>query len=484
MKNMDKVLQQKAEIANKLNQAMKDGDEESFAQAFTDYTDILQEAVMAEAKGLVQAADNQVLAGRGVRALTSKENKFYQAFGEVMGSSNPKQAITDADMDLVLPETVIEAVFDDLTEEHPLLDAINFMPTSVLVKMIVNEQGRQLGKWGKLTSEIVKELTGGFKEMDLSQKKLSAFIPVSKSMIDLGPEWLDRYIRTILSEAIANGLEDGIINGTGLEEPVGMRKDPNSALDPADGFQLLPINPLNKIDTVSYGNILADLSKSPNGLNRKISQVLLLVNPVDYFRKIMPATSMKRADGTYVNNVFPFPTNPVQSVHIPEGEIVIGIGNRYFMALGTSKGGRIEYSDEYRFLEDERVYLTKLYGNGKPLDSVSFKRFDISNLQSYIDQVEVVNIGDARLADLSIGSLDLDPTFNKSTHYYTAATTDATNTITATPIDGEAAVEIDVDGTAVDNGSAATWASGDNTVTIIVTLGAETETYTVTVTKS
>jgi HK97 family phage major capsid protein len=484
MKNLDKTMEQKAEITNKLHQAMQEGDSETFAQAFNEYTEILQEAVMAEAKGLVEAADNKVLAGRGERALTSKERKFYQAFGEAMGSSNPKQAIAESEYDLVLPETVLEKVFEDLTEEHPLLDAINFMPTSVLVEMIVNEQGRQLGQWGKLTSEIVKELTGGFKKMNLNQKKLSAFFPVAKAMVDLGPAWLDRYVRTILQEAIANGLEDGIINGKGLEEPTGMRRDPNSALDPADGYELLGINALNKIDTVNYGNIAADLSKSDNDLNRKINELLMVVNPLDYFRKVMPATTTQDERGNYYKNLFPVSTRVVQSVHVPENEMVIGIGNRYFMALGTSKGGKIEYSDEYRFLEDERVFLTKLYGNGRPLDSGSFKRFDITALEPRVQEVEVTNFGDARLADLSIGGIALDPAFNKSIHDYDLSTTDATNTITATPVSNEASIAIDVDGTSVDNGNAATWSSGENIVTVTVTLGGLTETYTVTVTKS
>ena len=55
-----------------------------------------------------------------------------------------------------------------------------------------------------------------FDRLDLEQTKLSAFLPVCKAMLDLGPEWLDRYVRTILAEAIANGLEEGIISGRAL----------------------------------------------------------------------------------------------------------------------------------------------------------------------------------------------------------------------------------------------------------------------------
>ena len=52
LRNIDALNLKKSEIVAKLNQAMKDGDEEAFAQAFTEYTDILQEAVLAEARVL------------------------------------------------------------------------------------------------------------------------------------------------------------------------------------------------------------------------------------------------------------------------------------------------------------------------------------------------------------------------------------------------------------------------------------------------
>lgn len=499
MKNLDILSQKKAEIMVKMNQAIKDGNEEAFSQAFTEYTDMLQEAVMAEAKGLVQAADNTVLAGRGARTLTSQERKYYEGLAQAMQASNPKQAL--ADFKVVLPETVIDAIFEDITETHPLLEAINFQTTGALVEILVSTMdGRQLATWGKLTDKIVKELSAGFSTINLAQKKLSAFLPVCKAMLDLGPVWLDRYVRAHLSEAIFNGLEKAIVNGSGLDEPVGMRRNPNSALDPQAGYGLQPIRALNEITPETYGALLASLSVAPTGLQRTIREVVFLVSPADYFTKIFPATSYRKPDGVYNNDIFPFPTRLVQSVFVPPGEAVIGLGSRYFMGIGAGKGGRIEYSDEYHFLEDERMYLTKLYGDGKPLDSSSFIRLDISNLKPRPWKVEILNdplsttvindplnvsqVFDARLASLKIGSLALSPAFNKSVMVYTAMTTDATNTITAVTMDGEAGIAIKVNAAAHVNGTAVTWEAGENTVEITVTSGTETETYTVTVTKS
>ena len=91
---------------------------------------------------------------------------------------------------------------------------------------------------------------------------------------------------------------------------------------------------------------------------------------------------------------------------------------------------------------------------------------------------------DATLSALTIGSLTLSPTFAASTTSYTTSTTNASDNITATPTSSDANVVIKNGSTEVASGSAATWSAGSNTVTVKVTHGNETKTYTVTVTKS
>lgn len=90
----------------------------------------------------------------------------------------------------------------------------------------------------------------------------------------------------------------------------------------------------------------------------------------------------------------------------------------------------------------------------------------------------------ARLSGLAIGALTLTPEFDPDTTEYTATTTNATNTVTATPEDENATVTILNGSTPVENGAAATWATGANALTVTVKNGTAEETYTVTVTKS
>jgi len=500
MKNKDLVLKQKQEISARINAAVKSGDEAAFNTAFTEFTDLLQESVMAEAQGLIQAADNKILVGRGARALTSQESAYYEKVIGAMKSNSPQQALTL--IDETLPKTVIDAIFEDVIEAHPLLGAINFQNTGILTEILVSTaDGRHLATWGKLCDDIAKEVSAGTSHIDLEHNKLSAFIPICKAMLEIGPEWIDRYVRGILAEAIANGLEKAIIVGTGVSEPVGMTKDPNGVFHNVNGYPDLAPVVVTTITPATYGAIVAALSVGPNGLYRNVTELLMVVNPVDYFTKLIPAVTVRAADGTYVER-FPFPTRVIQSAYVPANKAVVGIAKRYFFGLGTGKGGKIEYSDHYKFIEDDRYYITKLYGDGKPLDSTSFKVLDITNLVPVIPDVHVTNTGfdatvtndtlsvlpvyDARLASLRIGAKTLSPAFNKSVMTYTLAATDATNTITAVAMDGEATIVIKLNTVEMDNGGTATWTGGGtpDTLTIDVTSGTETEQYVVTVTKA
>ena len=386
MKNKDTLQVEKTAILQKIQKAMKEDNTEDFTQSFGEFQTNIQESVMLEAQSMVQVADNTVLASRGVRQLTSEENKYYQAVIEAMRSNSPKQAL--ADLTPVLPITTIDAVFDDLMAAHPLLNVINFQNTSGLIEYIVNTNTKQLAAWGVLTSTIVTELTSGFKKINMTLMKLSAFLPVAKSMLDLGPAWLDRYVRAILSEAIAFGLEAAIINGTGLNMQIGMNRQVQEGVVVTGGvYPLKTTVAVTKLDPTSYGTLLATMAIDAKGNPRVVNSVIMIVNPQDYLLRVVPATTVKDANGQYVNNVFAFPTTVIQSTEIPAGKAIFGLANRYFMGIGTAKSGKIEFSDEYHFLEDERVYLVKLYGYGMPLDNTAFVYADISALVPTIQTV-------------------------------------------------------------------------------------------------
>lgn len=384
MKNKDLLQAEKAAILQKFSDAIKADDSEAFIQAFTELSESIQQSVMDEARGMVQAADTTVLASRGVRQLTSEENQYYQAMIDAMKSSNPQQAVTL--IDDVLPKTTIDAIFDDLTTNHPLLDAITFQNTGILTEILVSTSSG-VAAWGELTATISSELAGAFSVIELGQKKLSAFIPVAKAMLDLGPAWLDNYVRTLLSEALAAELEAAIVDGDGKGKPLGMTRALTGAVDGVYPRKT-PVA-VTKLDPTAFGTLANTISQGPNGKRRAVPEILMVVNPADYYIKVFPAVTPRTTDGSYSYGVFPYPVKVVVSPAVPANSAVFGLASRYFFGLGTQKGGRIEYSDEYKFLEDQRVYLIKMYGNGRALDANAFVLADITNLVPVIQQVTV-----------------------------------------------------------------------------------------------
>lgn len=102
----------------------------------------------------------------------------------------------------------------------------------------------------------------------------------------------------------------------------------------------------------------------------------------------------------------------------------------------------------------------------------------------YTVVVTRVEEADCTLSALTIGNLGLTPAFDKDVDEYIVSTTNATNTITATPTDEDATVSIVNGETPVESGSPASWVEGENIVTVTVTNGDDEKVYTVTVTHS
>lgn len=371
-----------------LVEALKSGDEAKIKEAWESFHGAVVETVKNDFADLQESHDAAVLANRGYRQLTSKETKWYQKVISAMKSADPKQAFTaiigsDNEED-IMPTTIIEDVYKNLKEEYPLLKAINFQYVGYVTKWILNDHSAQNAVWGAITAEITKEITSSFKVVDVKQNKLSAYAIVELGMLDLGPVFLDGYIRAVLSEAIMSGLELAIVGGTGVNEPIGLIKDIHEGVSysSSTGYPDKTAKKVTDFTPKSYGALVAQLATTEAGKKRKFNKVALVVNQTDYLTKIMPATTVLNTSGTYVNNLFPFPTDVYVSNAIDDGKAVLFLPDEYFLGMGGEKNGVIEYSDEYKFLEDQRVFKVKQYGAGRAYDNTSALYLDISELEA------------------------------------------------------------------------------------------------------
>jgi hypothetical protein len=358
-----------AEMQTKIKNALESADPEAFAKVQVEIAREIENRILKEAKAIGNIAlnDQQVLAQRGLSVLTADEQKYYNEVITAGGFAGAEQ---------LMPPTIFDRVFEDLKANHPLLSEIAFTNTTGVTEWITRENDAEAAWWGKLTAAIEKKLEVAFKKVKTELFKLSAYMPVSKSMLDLGPAWLDKFVRTVLAESMSVAIELAAVKGSGVDQPIGMIKNLSAAFDPVTGYVDKTAVALLDLDPKTLGKeVMAPLTKDGK---RAVPKVLIIVNPVDYWEKIFPATTFLSATGTYVHGVLPIPATVIQSVAVEKGTLIAGMGKDYFFGVGSTQ--KIEFSDHYKFLDDERTYIAKQYANGKPVDNDSFLVFDISEM--------------------------------------------------------------------------------------------------------
>ena len=391
MKLKDEQRLTRLAIAQKISDAATAGDQEAFKESLNELCLDIEKQIMDEAKSLREETDAAVLAQRGVRQLTNEEKEFYNALiGAMKSASKEGVKMALSNVDKAFPITIINDVMEDMKQEHPLLAAIDTRNVTGLTKFLVNTDEGGNATWDELESEITKEIASGFDDLELDQKKVSAWMPISQDMLELGPNWLDSYIRTCLSEALAIGFENAIVTGTGKKMPIGMDRQVQEDVVVTGGvYPKKDAIAITDLKPATYGNLISMLAVSEHGKQRAVKNLILVVNPQDYFKIVMPATTIMTPNGGYVNDILPYPTKIIQSVAVPADEALLGMGKRYFLGIGGKRG--IQFSDDAAFLADKRLYKTVAYANGRAKDNNSFLRLDISGLKRLIQEVMTVD---------------------------------------------------------------------------------------------
>lgn len=350
------------------------------AKDLTAFSDAVAQ-LAAESGAQMPDLDTEVLAKRGVRQLTSKEKEFYNSLIEGQRDGTIKNAINN--IAVVMPETIIDEVFTDIEQNHPLLSKIDIKKVNAKVKVLFTTADTNTATWGTIESKITAEGSFGFEELDATQLKLSAYMAVPQAYLELGPTFIDSLTRTYLYEAIARELEKGIItNLKSTTGPIGMMAD-MSAGTTASGVTTYTAKAAIKVTDWTPSGLataLKKMAKTRKGNDRPLSGLYLVVNPSDYFTIVKPAICVQNASGDWVDRQ-PYAIDIVQSAYVTAGTAILGIDKAYVLGVASETKGRIETSDDYQFLDDTRVYKIKLYANGQPKDNNAFQVIDISGLK-------------------------------------------------------------------------------------------------------
>lgn len=307
--------------------------------------------------------DTSVLAGRGANVLTAAESKFFNAVAKSGGFES----------DVVLPETVVDRVFEDLTSEHPLLAAINFKNLGTVSARVITSDAEGSFIWGKVFGEIKGQLNAAFKEENFNQSKLTAFVVLAKDLSKFGPAWIEAYVRTQITETYAVALEEAIVVGAGptKDQPIGLVRDLKASIDPTNGHaKKTSKGELTFADDKTTIKELAELNKAlsvkENGKAVNISgKVALIVNPVDSWG-IKAQYTIQNSLGAFIT-ALPFNVTVIESQFVTAGEVVAAVLERYDMyATNTVE---VNKYTETLALEDCNLYTAKAFAFGKAQDN-------------------------------------------------------------------------------------------------------------------
>lgn len=380
--NRDEINENVKAIFQSLGEAIRNDDAEAAAKAFQEAQEQLCQSIEQQFMQYEGAADIAVLQQRGLRALTSEETAWYQKFiGAV--KTGAKQEITN--LTAAMPVTIIDRVIDDMRKGHPLLSAIQINDAAGAQKLVMNgvQMASKLGGWGQITSAISTELAGEIKVIDVTVAKYTAYFIIPKDFVKFNftfaPMWVDQYIRIILSESIAFGLERTIVTGDGNSQFIGM--DRNITTQSGGAYAQKTAVKITNWDD-DYADVVAGMAVDSNGDDRDVPEVLLVVNPQDNIKKIRKAQNTITHAGIIDMISHTWPTKVVTSSMMTQGKAIAGIAGNYFAAINGGTSGIIEFDDSNQFLEDNRIYTTRVYGNGQPIDNNSFVLLDISEVEA------------------------------------------------------------------------------------------------------
>lgn len=328
----------------------------------------VQKDIMREVN--THIADNSVLQSRGQNVLTTEETKFFNAVIEEGGFK---------DID-TLPKTTQERVFEDLVEAHPLLTHLGIQNLGAVTEFIYSDpEGAAV--WGDLFGDIQGQLNATFRKESITQLKLTAFIPIHNDMLQLGPVWIERYVRTMIVEAMTVGLEKGFVAGNGQSQPIGLlyEKQENGAVVEKTSVDTLTFEPGRKTINELKG-VVEKLSIRPVGKDNKekvrnvSGKVVMVTNPFDTFG-IRANATVQNDSGAYVTNL---PFNPIQteSIFVPKGKVLFFVKGEYIAAIGGAM--QVNKFDQTLAMQDAQLYIAKQYATGKPKDNYAAQVYDLN----------------------------------------------------------------------------------------------------------
>ena len=302
-------------------------------------------------------------------SLTADEIKFVNEVST--DSSLDKPSSTD----ILVPESVIDRVMEDLSTDHPLLGVIGLKNNGIRLKFLSSDASGA-AVWGDFMGDIQGQLKAKFGKESSIQSKLTAYMVLPKDLKDFGAGYIMNYITTEIREAMANAAESAFLSGDGVKKPIGLDRDLSAGVAASDGSGTVTYPAKKPVDTLTLANskefakqiaeVMIKLSKKENGKPQNISgKVIFVMSPAQHYRLEAQAMVQNQA-GAFVT-ALPFNMKVVESQFQPDDTTTVFVQGRY----DAYEAGNMTITafDQTLALEDEMLYTVKHFYYGKARDN-------------------------------------------------------------------------------------------------------------------
>lgn len=427
---------------------------------------------------------------RGSVLARSDVKEFITRTRELIGKQT--RAVSGAELNI--PQVLLGIAREHIWEASKLLGKVNCMSVGGNARQPVT---------GSVPEAVWTEAIAGFNEdridlraIDMNSYMVSAFVPVPNSIIEDTDEAFLGMIIDFLTGGIGRAVDKAILYGKGNGMPLGIVTRLAQTAKPSDwgtsapewadlhksNMLKLDLADKNGVDFYAALGVALGAAES-NGSTASPFWCMNRKTKIELNAKALAFDSAAALKSSVDNNL-PFNDGEVIELDfIPDREIIGGFGQNYLLA--ERKGLSLGSSEHVRFIQHQTVFAGYARYDGAPVFGSSFCVVNYGNTEPAVEAMfagDAANTDRVSLSALTIGSAALFPSFDKDTLNYTAEVTTASNKITATALRDNATVTVKNGATVVKSGSNATFAAGNNTVTVEVENGnAVKRTYTVTV---
>lgn len=334
--------------------------EEKQNEAFVAMANGMAEDILALAKKEARGEAEELINASRMEKMTAEEVKFFNSINTETGWKEEK----------LLPETVVDKIFDDLVKEHPLLNALGLKYSGLRLKVLKSDPKGAI-VWGKVFSEIKGQLDAAFSEEDATQSKATAFVVIPNDLIEYGPVWVKRYVTLQIKEVFAVGFEAAFLTGDGKDKPIGLNRQVSKDVTVTGGVypKKAPSGVITlkdeKVAIKEMKDIIKHHSTKEDGKSVAVrGKIILVTSPEDALDVEAEFTS-RNSMGDYITKL-PFNPTLIESEFQESGEILSFVSGRNTAV--TAGDLSIKEYNETLALEDCTLYTAKQFAFGKADD--------------------------------------------------------------------------------------------------------------------